>query len=75
MTPTESEQRDNLLLRRAQEFLEHCREAENQARRELAGAIEQNKRAKEKYEALFAECEGRACARRKAGLITVNPGY
>lgn len=70
-----TEEEDNLRIRKANEFLAHCREVENEARRELMRAIEQTKRAKEKYEALFAECETRACARRKAGLIEVNPGY
>lgn len=70
-----AEEEDSLRLRKADEFLVHCREVENEARRELTLAIEQTKRAKEKYEALFAECETRACARRKAGLIEVNPGY
>lgn len=61
-----SEAEDNLRLRRASEALAYYREAENQVRRDLAGAVEQTKRAKEKYEAMFAECEARAVARRKA---------
>jgi hypothetical protein len=69
MTAPQSEQEDALRLRKADEFLTYCREAENTARRELARATEQTKRAKDKYETLFAECEARACARRSAGLI------
>ncbi len=75
MTAQESEDADNLRLRRAAEFVAHCRESENQVRKELHEATEQTKRAKEKHETLFAECEARACARRKAGLIIVNHGY
>lgn len=70
-----TEEEDNFHLRKAAEFLAHCRETENQARRELARAVEQTKRAKEKHEALFIECEKRAVARRKAGLIPLNTGY
>jgi hypothetical protein len=70
-----SEDEDNIRLRKASEFIAHCRESENQARRELNAATERTKYAREKHATLFAECEARAVARRKAGLIAVNPGY
>lgn len=74
-TAIASEQEDNYRLRKADEFLTYCREAENDARRELNEALEKTKRAKEKYETLFTECEQRAVARRKAGLIEMRSGY
>jgi hypothetical protein len=61
-----SEEEDKLRLRKAQEFLTHCRETENQARIALASAVESTKRAKEKYEDLFTQCEARASARIRA---------
>lgn len=70
-----AEAEDNLRLKRAQEQITYCREKENEARRLLAEATESSKRAKEKYEALFAECEKRAVARRKSGQIIVSPSY
>ncbi len=69
MTAHESEKEDNIRLRKAAEFITHCREDENRLRVELTQAIERSKRAKEKHETLFAECEKRAVERRKAGLI------
>lgn len=72
MTP---EQEDNFRLRKAEDFLAHCRAEEAQARRGLAEAIERTKRAKEKHETLFTECEARAVARRKAGIVAVSTGY
>lgn len=75
MTALESEAEDNLRLRKAEEFLAYSRNAENDARRALAEAVARTKRAKEKYETLHEEVQNRAVARRKAGLITVNPGY
>lgn len=70
-----SEDEDNFRLRKAQEHLEKCRELEADARRQLNQATKDRERAKEKYETLFDECEKRAVARRKAGLIEVNLGY
>jgi hypothetical protein len=70
-----SEQEDNLRLKKAQEHVAYCRSAEAEARAALASAVESTKRAKEKHEALFAECEKRAVARRKSGQVIVNPGY
>lgn len=61
---------DAFRLRKAAEFLAHCRDAENQARWELAQAVDQTKRAKEKHDALFLECEARAVARIKAGFVS-----
>lgn len=69
MSAIQSEEEDNFRLRKAVEFLTHCRTAEGDARRVLAEAIERTKRAKEKHEALFAECEARAVSRRKSGQI------
>lgn len=60
----------NFRLRKAVDFLAHCREVEAQARREVTRAAEQTKRAKEKYETLFIECEQREVARRKAEFET-----
>ncbi|EIQ01107.1 hypothetical protein OpiT1DRAFT_05675 [Opitutaceae bacterium TAV1] len=54
------EQEDQFRLRKADDFVTHCRESENQARLELARAVELTRRAKEKYETLFMECERRA---------------
>lgn len=71
----QSEQEDNFRLKKAQENVAHCRNAETEARAALHSASESTKRAKEKYDSLFAECESRAVARRKSGQIVVNPGY
>jgi len=65
-----SEQEDNFRLRKAEEFLNHSRESEQRARVTLAESMEQTKRAKEKYETLFMECEKRAVARRINTLST-----
>lgn len=71
----QAEHDDNLRLRRAEQALAAYREQENQARRALYEATESTKRAKEKYEALFMECEQCACARRDAGLIPNSAHY
>lgn len=70
-----AEEEDNFRLRKASEFLAYCREKENQARRDLGQAVETTKRAKEKHETIFAECQARAVERRKSGQIINNPGY
>lgn len=75
ITAIKSEQEDAFRLRKAQEFLAHCRTVEDEARRALREAIEATARAKSKHEALFVECESRAVARRKSGQITVTSGY
>lgn len=71
----QSEQEDNFRLHKAKEHVAFCRNAETEARAALNAAIESTKRAKEKYETLFSECEQRAVARRKSGQVIVNPGY
>jgi uncharacterized membrane protein YqiK len=75
MTALQSESEDNLRLKRAAEFLTHCRNAETEARRALNEAVQQTARAKEKHETLFHECEQRAVARRKSGAIENTAGY
>lgn len=70
-----AEQEDNTRLRKAQEFLAYSRERENEARKSLLDAVAQTKRAKEKYEELFNECERRATLRRKSGQIECVAGY
>lgn len=67
MTP---EQEDKFRLRKAAEHLTFCREQETQARRALVTACESTKRAKEKHDSLFIECENRACERIKASFNT-----
>lgn len=75
MTALQSEQEDNFRLHNRQAHLDFCRNAENEARIALARAVEATRRAKEKHEAMFEECQNRAVARRKSGQIIVNPGY
>ena len=70
-----AEAEDNLRLKRAHEALAHYRLKEGEARRALADAEGSTKRAKEKLDTLFVECEKRACERRKSGQIEVNSGY
>jgi len=70
-----SENEDNIRLRKAAEHIEFCKQAESKAQRDLADARQTLARAREKHVTLFMECEKRACARRKAGLIVVNAGY
>lgn len=65
-----TEAEDNFRLKKAAEFLAHCRERENQARKALASAAESTRRAKEKHDALFIECEAQACERRKREVLT-----
>jgi len=69
------EQEDKLRLRKSGEFLRYCGEVENRARGALVDAEQTRKAAKDKHEALFALCENRAVARRKAGLIEFVAGY
>lgn len=79
MSPTQSaqqaEQQDNDRLRKARESVEYAKNKANEARRALADAVESEKRAKEKFNALFEECEKRAGERRKAGLIENSRNY
>lgn len=70
-----AEQEDNFRLRKADEFLAHCKEVENQARAALARAEVGTKAARARYETFFTECEARAVARRKSGLIVNSSCY
>lgn len=70
-----AEQEDNAKIARAEEELARYRQAETDARAALNRAIESTKIAIQKRHDLFVECEKRKVARRKAGLIEVNPGY
>ena len=67
------EQEDNRRLEKMREALASYREAENEARRALARAMEATKTVKEKHDTLFAENEKRAIERRKSGRITNQP--
>ena len=71
----QDEQNDNAKLALAAKELEYARSKETEARKALASAIETAKIVRQKYDELFAKNEARAVARRKAGLIEVNPGY
>lgn len=64
MTTTETE--DQTRVRRAKEAVALCQSRENEARKALAEAAESTKRAREKYEELFAASEQREVARRRA---------
>lgn len=75
MSALQEEIDDNFRVRKAQEYLAHCREGENELRRRLAEAVEATKRAKEKYENLFMDCEARAAKRRKDGRVEQVSGY
>ena len=66
---------DNFRLTKAKQHLEYTRSAEVAAIKSLNDAREASKRAKEKYEALFTECEQRAVARRKSGKVIVSSQY
>ena len=48
-----NETENQIYLRRSKEALASTREAESNARRALAQAVEQTQKAKEKYERLF----------------------
>lgn len=73
--PNKAEHDDSLRLRRSEQALAAYREQESNARRALNDAVTSTKRAKEKHEALFAECEKRACERRKSGQIENSCQY
>jgi CBS-domain-containing membrane protein len=75
MTAQESENEDSLRLHRSDEHVEYCKRAQDDAIRALHQAGETLKRAREKRGELFQQCQDRAVARRKAGLIANNPGY
>ena len=59
-----NETENQVYLRRSKEALDIARTAENDARRALAQAVEQTRRAKEKYERLF-EAEEKAEVKRR----------
>ena len=71
----QAESQDTKMLRNAEKALDHARQKENEARAALRDATATTKILKEKYLRKFAECEQRAVARRKAGLIEVTAGY
>ena len=75
MTTNVSEIEDNERLHKAADYLKYCREQANQARQALKRAEEQVTFARVRYESIFAECEKRAVARRRSGLVTVEAGY
>jgi hypothetical protein len=62
-----SETQTQALLRNARQALDVYRDQENEARKELARAVELTRRAKEKHGALFAKEEAETVARMKAG--------
>lgn len=64
-----NETENQIRLRRAKEILATNRAMENEARKALADAIESSKRAKERYEELFAAEEKAEFARRKASYL------
>lgn len=61
-----SETEDDTRVHRAAEYLAACREVENVARRRLARAAEDTKRAKEKHETAFMDREARLVAKIRA---------
>ena len=73
MNALEAEAADIMRVRKAHEFLVHSRTAESEARKILADAIKQTALANKRYQDTFAECENRACERRKSGAIEVTP--
>jgi hypothetical protein len=69
MTALESETEDNNRLRKAAEAVEHFKQAEAEALRALASVRSSLTTARRREAELFAECEKRACERRKSGQI------
>lgn len=61
-----AESDDIFRLKKAAEFLASCKQKEGQARCALFEAQSDTRRAKEKYETLFLECEKRALERNKS---------
>lgn len=74
-TNNADETEDNNRLSKSAKHVDCCRQAEADAIRALVAARADLGRAREKHSQLFQECENRAVARRKAGLITVEAGY
>jgi hypothetical protein len=60
-----NETETQIRLRRSKEALAAARDAEAAARRILADSIESTKRAKDRYDELFAAEESAECARRR----------
>ena len=58
-----NETKTQTLLRNAEQALKSYREQENEARKALAMAVESTRKAKEKWEALFAKEQDEAVAR------------
>lgn len=75
MNAHESEAEDNNRLRKATEHIAYCKDAETKAIGDLVDARKTLTRAREKHALLFEECQNRAVARRKAGLIQNVAGY
>lgn len=74
-TAIQAEKQDTEMLRKAEKALDYARQKESESRAALQSAMETTKMLKEKKERLFFECEKRAVARRKSGLIEINAGY
>ena len=70
-----AENQDSARLRKSEEAINYYRQKEAEALRELAIIRASLKSSREKHEALFAECQKRACDRRDAGLIVNTVGY
>lgn len=64
-----AEQEDNNRLRKADEFVTYCQQAETDAIKALVDAGKRLSIAREKKSILFQECEKRAVNRRKNGQI------
>lgn len=62
-TMSTEERDDNLKMKKAREFLAHCRLTEAGLRRSLADAVESTRRAKARHDELFIACEKRAAVR------------
>lgn len=75
MTALQAEQEDNRRIQQAREAIAYAQEKEAEARKVLGQAEQTTKRMREKFEALFAECEKRAVERRKSGQIENSSCY
>jgi hypothetical protein len=56
---------DDLMRKKRMEYLQYCREKENDLRCQLASAVQDTRRAKEKYETFFTESEQQAALLKK----------
>ena len=59
-----AEQEDKFRMKKAEEFVAYCQNAENEARRVLAEYSDRTKRAREKLSTLFQEVEARTVKRK-----------